>query len=806
MPTTISKVCDKIILVSFYLLFIIVPLILTPVNYELFEYNKMMTVYALTVVISAAWLIKSISLGGFKIRRTPFDWALILFLISQIFSTVFSLDTHISFWGYYSRFHGGLLSTISYTVLFYALVSNLSNPSASLGTGLSNLGNLKKFLGVILAAGILVSFYGILEHFGIDKNLWVQDVENRVFSTLGQPNWLAAYLAVLIPITLGLSLINADKNADKRGTGVNQHQYQHPSAIKIFFSRRTLFLIFSLVFYLTLLYTKSRSGIYAFWISDIVFWLFVILGRSESDDSRIKTKIDSGQARMTVKNIGRLEGVLGRHLKLFLISNLFFLLLTFVVGGSGLGPLEKFSLPALTQRFSQTAQTTPTAPIPTGQSALETGITDSGAIREIVWKGAWDIFLHNPILGTGVETFAFAYYQYRPAAHNMTSEWDFLYNKAHNEFLNFLATTGIFGFGSWMFFILSFIWWSIKNLFSRFVIPAQAGIHKNLFFEPLDFSRDKLREKFSLRSNNNHIDSRLPACRQAWHGNDKILLVALFSGWLSILITDFFGFSVVIIALLFFLIPAVSFLLAQKEEKNLLTLPLKISSLVIKVIIFIIIIIAIYLEFSLFQMWRADTFFALGYRYNRSGQFTAAYENLVQAIKINPNEPFYHDEFSYTLSTLALAAKQQKEATLSSYLTDQTIAQSDYAINEEPNNLNYYKTRTRVFYALAEIDPKYNNGALSAIEKAAELAPTDPKIHYNLAILYGRAGETQKALDILKETVKLKPDYRDPYYALALLEKDLGQTEAAKTNLEFILKHLNPNDQEAKQKLEEWNK
>jgi O-antigen ligase len=73
----------------------------------------------------------------------------------------------------------------------------------------------------------------------------------------------------------------------------------------------------------------------------------------------------------------------------------------------------------------------------------------------------------NPLFGTGVETFAFAYYTYRPAQHNMTSEWDYLYNKAHNEYLNYLATIGILGLGSYLLMIRSFSGLQLKSIFSK---------------------------------------------------------------------------------------------------------------------------------------------------------------------------------------------------------------------------------------------------------------------------------------------------------------------------------------------------
>ena len=116
---------------------------------------------------------------------------------------------------------------------------------------------------------------------------------------------------------------------------------------------------------------------------------------------------------------------------------------------------------------------------PTGP-ALEVGGTESGEIRKYVWQGAFNAWKSTPktmLIGTGTETFAFAFYQFRPVGHNLTSEWDFLYNKAHNEYLNYLATTGIFGLGSYLLFIGSFIVWFIKTQISN--LNFQQGTKNN---------------------------------------------------------------------------------------------------------------------------------------------------------------------------------------------------------------------------------------------------------------------------------------------------------------------------------------
>jgi len=182
-----ERICNKIIEHSFYALFFLVPLVMTPWNFELFEYNKMMLVYILTILITASWLIKMVFRRRVIFTRTFLDIPLIIFFASQLLSTIFSIDRHTSLWGYYSRFHGGLFSSVSYLLLYYALVSNL------------NREKVFKSLYSLLISATLVSLYGVAEHFGIDAKYWVQDVQNRVFSTLGQPNWLAAWLVALRP-------------------------------------------------------------------------------------------------------------------------------------------------------------------------------------------------------------------------------------------------------------------------------------------------------------------------------------------------------------------------------------------------------------------------------------------------------------------------------------------------------------------------------------------------------------------------------------------------------------------------------
>ena len=396
----------------FAILFFFTPLILWPFTSEVFEFNKMVFVYAMTTLSVASWIIRMIIKKRFIFRRTILDWPLIGYLVTSLASTLFSIDPRTSWLGYYSRFNGGMLSIISYSLLYWAFVSNMDHKSAL------------SAMRYMLYAAVIVSIYGILEHFGVDKNIWVQDVQNRVFSTLGQPNWLAAFLIALMPLAWS-KMLNAKS--------------------------QMLNYFLSALFFITLLFTKSRSGFLGFVFADLIFWGFIFWNHKKES------------------------------LRSFIIYHLSFIILFLAIGS----PFTDHR-PLIT---------------PQGPS-LEVGGTESGEIRKIVWKGAIEIWKHHPILGTGPETFAYAYYQFRPVEHNLVSEWDFIYNKAHNEYLNLAANTGTIGLLSY----LILIGFSVSQILN----------------------------------------------------SKSQILNSLLAGYAGLLVSNFFGFSVVPTQLLLFLFPAIA--------------------------------------------------------------------------------------------------------------------------------------------------------------------------------------------------------------------------------------------------------
>jgi tetratricopeptide (TPR) repeat protein len=603
---------NSIIIFLIIVLFSVSPLLFSFKNSELFEIPKMYFVYCFTSLTLILHLINVYQGKKTLFAKHPLNPFLLFFIFTQTIATFNSIDPHTSLFGYYSRLNGGLLSLISYFLIFQLILIYFNKKQ-------------KEYLVyALLFSGLIVSIYGLLQHFGVDKHIWIQKVQERVFSTFGQPNWLAAFLCVLIPLAL--------------------HQ------------KKIIYNFFSIIFFICLLYTKSKSGIIASLISIFIYYLLNFIYQ---------------------KNTWK---------KAILPIIAFTLLSCFIAN-----PIK--------DQFSPKKTTIST-------NNLNYNITDSGNIRKIVWRGAINLFKKFPSFGTGVETFAYSYYWTRPVEHNLTSEWNHLYNKAHNEYINYLATTGLVGFIAYLLLIIATIYYLIKQ-------------------------------------------------------RDYVILASYF----SILITNFFGFSTVIISLLFYSLPALNYQDIQKPSTNYQ----KNNKLLLLIIPFII--------FSLIKtisFYKADKFYALAQNYDNVKNYEKALMYISKSIKLNPYEPIYYSKKAH------LSARTSR--------VDQAVNAFQKAISISPFNLNILKENAQTFYFLSTIDGKYFTKSLEILEKIIKLAPTDAKAYLTTANFLQSANFINESIPFYLKALELKPNYDDASYALALIHLEKKNYSEAKKYLEITIK------------------
>lgn len=751
----------------------------------------MWTLYGFSILIFGAWATKMVIEKEIRIQKSILDIPLLLFLISQIIATIVSIEPHVSFYGYYSRFNGGLLSTIVYIFLFYAFITNLK------------IREVWRGLIVTISTGVLVALWGFPSHFGndptcllfrgtFDTSCWTDAFHPtvRIFSTLGQPAWLAAYLSFLIPIAIFYVLQN-EKNTEDHKANVWWY---------------STYILIAALFYADLIFANTRAGYIGFLFAYISFWglvwfwdlpkrkrMFLIIGYGVANIVLLFATLKSmylGMHAIVALFLIALFFLKKQYRKTFLTINIVFILIALTFGT----PLGRLEEPVTKFFASRVPATAPQAASPAPQPAasgtvLETNITDSGTIRKIVWQGAIDIWKSRPLFGTGVETYAFAYYQFRPVAHNLTSEWDYLYNKAHNEYLNYLATTGAFG-------LLSYI----------LIIGFTAFLVAKMLYMNYQQGRKEREEEDSLPTLN------------------YLAVGAISAGYISILISNFFGFSVVIVNVYFFLTPAFMLILLNKlPESSYLISFSKQKSLSLNAFqwtyISTIIVIVLWLLLTLFRTWNADKAYALGYNLNRIGDFQNAYLKLNEAVKLRSAEPIFLNEYAITNATIASMLYEQNDATNAAQFASQAVMITDNLTKQYPNNIIFWKDRFKAYYMLAssksENQIAYRTQAIASLEKALTLAPTDAKLMYNLGILYRDNGDIDKATQMFEKAVKVKSDYRDAYYALGLLYRqkalsengsiqDPAMQQKAVSTMQIIVDTYGKDSGDAKKSLQEW--
>lgn len=714
----------------FYGLFVVVPLAFTSVNDELFEFNKMLVVYAIAILMAACWSSLCILEKKFLWKKTPFDLPIAIFVGSQILSTVFSINIHTSLFGYYSRFNGGLFSVLSYVFLFYMFVLFVEKK------------HLRPHIVALLTGGVLSALYALPEHFGhspscllftgqFDVTCWVQDVKTRVFGTFGQPNWLAAYLGMLLP----LAIVNTKTVTTKIDL------LEEQSADK-WISSMVRILVMGL-FCVVLLFTGSRSGMIAMGTGFVllvgVYVAFLYLSHKHHPGTQY------------AKIVERYLLILAVTLSVFALSISLFP-----------NPIrEKIVGLIPTQTIQESSST---APVPITGTQLENGGSESGAIRAVVWRGAFRVWQRYPIFGSGVETFAYSYYGDRLKEHNLLSEWDFLYNKAHNEFLNYLSTTGIVGLASYLLMLGYFI------LYPLYIASAPF------------FRQDKKKEPSEVRI------------------HESFLLVSLSSGIAIVTISNFFGFSTVMVSALLFLYAAFITILSQSSTVSVQSnkQPTTSSQYLALAIVFIFLFLPL---LGVRQMWVADTKYATAKQLANVGQYINSMQYIKQAVELQPDEPTFHDEYSSTLASLAVLFAKQADATRASEFAVEAIKESDTTLLQNGVHLNFWKTRVRIFLTLAQLDPQFYRKAHEALLRAHELSPTDPKLVYYLALISQAQDDNEKYKLYLLQAIDLKPNYEEARTALAKMYESENQPQKALEQYQYMIQFINPNNTVARERI-----
>lgn len=213
----------------------IIPLIIFPSALDYFYFPKLFVTQAFVLCMIG---IHILSEDRLLIKKDLIDILLEGYGFLVLISIFFSIDARMSILGKFGREEGFL------TLVTYFLIFILSR---------NYLRWKEKYLRLIIGTAVIVSIYGIIQYFDMDpvpRDFIREHWRGRVFSTMGNPNFLSSYLLLILPFTV-FEYLKSKKNAYLLSLSIIY------TALLLTFTRSAVFGISAIAFF-TILYVIKK--------------------------------------------------------------------------------------------------------------------------------------------------------------------------------------------------------------------------------------------------------------------------------------------------------------------------------------------------------------------------------------------------------------------------------------------------------------------------------------------------------------------------------------------------------------------
>ena len=424
MPTKLSKYSEGIMEAAWLFAIIAIPAFFNVYSSRIFEPDKLTLLRSLSILILAAWIVKLLECGRIRwdlvqlegspikaILRLPLIAPVTALAVVYILSTIFSVTPKTSFWGSYQRLQG-MYTTFSYLVIFAAMIGNLRRRA-----------QVERLITVAILTSLPISLYGILQRYKIDPVPWGGDVSNRIAANLGNSIFVAAFLIMVFPLTIG-RIVDAFRSILFETRGVVKNT-----------ARATIYVFIMALQLIAIFFSGSRGpwlGMFAGIFFLLMLWTVLLRNR----------KLTIGIVVVTL--------VLGTGLVIFNIPN---------------GPLERFrsqrGIGRLGQIFSAESRT--------------------GQVRVLIWEGAAKLVAPHeslefpdgtkdnfnflrPLIGYGPESMYVAYNPFYPTELGHVEKRNASPDRSHNETWDSLVMTGVLGLGAYLWLFGTIFYFGLKWL------------------------------------------------------------------------------------------------------------------------------------------------------------------------------------------------------------------------------------------------------------------------------------------------------------------------------------------------------
>ncbi len=371
--------------------------------------------------------------------------------------------------------------------------------------------------------------------------------------------------------------------------------------------------------------------------------------------------------------------------------------------------------------------------------------------RLISWKAGTQAFHNNLIFGVGPENYNVAFNQYFTPDFYLYTGSEVWFDRAHNTLVDMMAMLGIFGILGYLS-LFAFILYIIYQFYKK------QGFAMNM-----------------------------------------VILSLLF---IAYFVQNIFVFDSMNTFIIFFMLLAfVDFL--DRLNKNKVKSEEKVTKfskippvifLVLIIIIFISSVFGIQLKQVKANRFTYDGFLAQNNPLNTSNPkegFNEFYNNLKNAIEIaiNPIDPI--NILTQGMSDMVAKYSELIDHDFLNNAYLDTIKLGEKAIELDPKNVYNYLLLSKIYNSYAEFsrDSLYLNKNIDLLTEAKKLSPSRVRLYWSEAQTYLIAGEYDKAIDLMNQSIDLVEGIADSHWSLYLIYSNLGRFEEAKVSAEKAVKY-----------------
>lgn len=737
----ITIYCDKLIIALLITAVVVVPLFFDIRLYSVFDLSKVMALYLLAIAVLATWLIILACKGDFKFLHTSIDIPVLAYIFVFIVSSAVSINPVMSLLGTYKRFEG-LTATLCYIFVFYATVNFVITKK-----------RLYLLVISILAGAIISSCYGIAQHLGFDFFKWSSFEARRVFSTFGNPVFFSAYLVMTLPLAVVLFFSKSTQHKEvvleklhdiiaSSNQAISHSKWSEANLLKegvALDKSRILWIFFVLS---AIIYT-------AFWLTNTRACFVALLGGLTPLLYLIFKKQTAERYKFTI------------------------LVISFALIGVFFNVRHETSV---VKHFAADVKTTgnlPDYPINKGEELpisdkIKTlkrpwivnkfSVTGSSFSRIFQYLAATRIVKDYPALGIGPDTIGIVYQKNLAKVFSlMESDKGFPFprqDRIHNDILDTTVTRGILGLGTYIWLLTVFGMYIGKN-------------YKQL------------------------------------SDQSKLLILGLLAGIVCYLIQNEFSFGNTPIVMLFWVMMGLCISVVKIEENErridedelktagsreigktvhthpsgLSTSPLRISyrwlgcGIALTAIGFVTIFVL--------RFYRADAYFEYGRRileYEKENLQTVTEKGIYfikHGVFLNPYETFYRDELCRTY--IQMTFKTKDEAWI-----QKAYAEANDTLRLNPQHYMGLFHLGMVHQFLAEhFNRNTIDAAITYYKKAIDSDPFQAVFHSNLASIYNKTGQLDRAIEELLQAYLIRPEGVNHADRLANVYLKKGDLESA---------------------------